>query len=156
MQRSTEPQVAKQVDEWNEAIMQRVNETGRAYLSHTRLHGAYTYFDEVSFENAVGTSTVFLEDSPENQYSLRSSMDVSGNLELDLWLRHADEYALQGIDDYTALDVRLAWVPSEALRVSAVARNLAAGRHLEFISELNDLVPIQIEPEAETCCIRLT
>ncbi|MDJ0910665.1 MAG: TonB-dependent receptor [Woeseiaceae bacterium] len=112
------------------------------------LHGAYTYFDEVDFENTVGPSTVFLEDSPENQLSLRSNMDISDSLKLDLWLRHADAYELQGIDEYTALDVRVAWAPSESLEISAVGRNLGAGSHLEFISELNDLLPIQIESEA--------
>ena len=75
-------------------------------------------------------------------------MDISETLKLDLWLRHADAYELQGIDEYTAVDVRLAWAPSPSVEVSAVGRNLGAGSHVEFISELNDLVPVQIEPEA--------
>ncbi len=111
------------------------------------LHGSYTYFDEIDFENVLGLSTVFLEDSPKNQFSLRSNMDISEDLRLDLWLRHAGEYAVLGIDEYTAIDIRLAWAPSESLEVSAVGRNLGAGTHPEFISELNDLTPIQIEPE---------
>lgn len=112
------------------------------------VHAAYTFFDEVSFDSADGPSTIFLEDSPENQFSLRSNMDISETLRTDVWLRYADAYEAQGIEAYTALDVRLSWAPSETLEISAVGRNLGAGTHLEFISELNDLEAVQIEPEA--------
>ncbi|MDJ0910664.1 MAG: TonB-dependent receptor [Woeseiaceae bacterium] len=112
------------------------------------LHGVYTYFDEVSWGNDAGNSaSFFLEDSPENQFSLRSNMDVSEDLQLDVWLRHAGAYEAQGIDEYTAVDVRVAWQPSESIEVSAVGRNLGAGTHTEFVSELNEVVPVQIEPE---------
>jgi hypothetical protein len=35
-----------------------------------------------------------------------------------------------------------------SLSVAAVARNLFAGDHVEFLSELVDLAPVQIEPDA--------
>ena len=75
-------------------------------------------------------------------------MDISDSLELDLWLRWVDELEAQQIDAYTALDLRFAWSPGPALSVAAVGRNLFAGEHMEFMSELVDLAPVQIEPRA--------
>ncbi|MDH3352658.1 MAG: TonB-dependent receptor, partial [Gammaproteobacteria bacterium] len=66
---------------------------------------------------------------------------------VDLWLRWVDELESQQVDAYSALDVRVAWSPSATLSLAAVARNLFAGDHLEFMSELVDLAPVRIEPE---------
>jgi hypothetical protein len=52
------------------------------------------------------------------------------------------------IDAYTALDVRVAWSATQNFEIAAVGRNLIAGTHQEFVSELGDLVPVAIEPEA--------
>ena len=82
--------------------------------------------------------------SPENQFSLRSSMDLSKEWELDLWVYHGDELpassivALQNeiqIDSYTSLNVRLGWQPSENLGFSLVGQNLQGGEHAEFAAE---------------------
>ncbi len=82
--------------------------------------------------------------SPENQFSLRYSMDLSKEWELDLWVYHGDELpassivALQNeiqIDSYTSLNVRLGWQPSENLGFSLVGQNLQGGEHAEFAAE---------------------
>ena len=113
-----------------------------------RLQGGYTYFDQLSSGGGVQPELAVVEDSPDHQVSLRSSMDLRRNLELDVWLRWIDELEAQQIDAYAAMDLRLAWTPTPTLMIAAGGRNLLAGDHLEFMSELVDLAPVEIEPEA--------
>ncbi len=112
------------------------------------LQAAYTYIREThASDSGYTTRDNVVEDSPEHQLSLRSSMDLGYNMSLDVWLRYVDELEAAGVDAYTALDLRFAWSPLRELEVSAVARNLLADDHVEFISELGDLPPVEIRPE---------
>ena len=111
------------------------------------LQAGYTWYHTVSTETDNALNLQFEEDSPKNQVSLRSSMDLPNGIDLDVWLRYVDELKSQQIDDYTALDLRLAWAALSNLEFAVVGRNLLAGTHQEFISELGDLVPVKIEPE---------
>jgi iron complex outermembrane receptor protein len=81
---------------------------------------------------------------PEHQATLRSMMNLGAKTELDLTLRYVDDLDAVNIEDYTALDLRLGWTPRTALQTSLVGRNLLAGDHQEFISELSDVVPVDI------------
>jgi iron complex outermembrane receptor protein len=112
------------------------------------LQAGYTYIDEIDSNSNNALQLQFQEDSPPHQLSLRSSMDLPRDVDLDLWLRYVDELELQMIDAYTALDVRVAWSATQNFEIAAVGRNLIAGTHQEFVSELGDLVPVAIEPEA--------
>jgi iron complex outermembrane receptor protein len=113
-----------------------------------RLQAAYTYFHTAdSGTGAPAAELAVVEDSPDHHLSIRSSMDLARDFSLDLWLRWVDELESQQIDAYSALDVRLAWSVTPSLSLAAVGRNLFAGDHLEFMSELVDLAPVQIEPE---------
>lgn len=111
------------------------------------LQAAYTFIDTLGDGSTNTLQLQFEEDSPRHQLSVRSSMDLPRDVYLDLWLRHVDELELQQIDDYTALDVRLAWTASPSFELAAVGRNLIAGTHQEFVSELGDLAPVAIEAE---------
>ena len=114
-----------------------------------RLQGNYTYFHASDGALPEGQQELgVVEDSPDHQVGIGSSMDIGEALELDLWVRWVDELEAQGVDSYTALDLRFAWTPMPTLSVAAVGRNLFAGDHLEFMSELVDLAPVQIESEA--------
>jgi len=113
-----------------------------------RLQGSYTHFRQRDTASGGGQQLQVVEDSPDHQFFVRSSMDINESLELDAWLRWVDDLESQQIDAYTALDLRLAWSPSPTLNIAAVGRNLLADDHLEFMSELVDLVPVQIETEA--------
>ena len=115
---------------------------------HWRLQGGYTYFDQTGGSSGEQLELGVIEDSPDHQLFLRSSTDVSDSVEFDAMLRWVDELESQQVDAYTAMDLRLAWTPMPPLSVAAVARNLFAGDHVEFLSELVDLAPVQIEPEA--------
>ena len=113
-----------------------------------KVQGGYTYFR--STDGGAGSLTEslqFPEDSPEHQLTLRSSTDINENLELDVLGRWVDELEFQQIDAYAAVDFRFAWTPMPGMSVAAVGRNLFADDHVEFISELADLAPVQIEPE---------
>jgi len=82
--------------------------------------------------------------APRHQLSLRSGMDLSEELDLDVWLRYTGETDVANISrsvdpirikDYFALDVRLAWRPAKNLELSLVGQNLLNKRHLEYIQE---------------------
>lgn len=112
-----------------------------------RIQVAYTYYYSRVTETILQIEASLPEDSPKHQLSVRSSMDVASDWRLDLWARYVDKLESQGIDGYTTLDLRMAWQATDTLEVSAVGRNLVAGEHLEFVSELADLYPVQIEPQ---------
>lgn len=113
-----------------------------------RIQASYTY---VRSKNRApdGGNTAELaieEDSPDHQLSIRSSANLADELEFDVFARWVDELKQQGIDAYTAVDVRLAWTPTPSWTFSLMGRNLFAGEHVEFLSEISDLAPVQIEP----------
>lgn len=113
-----------------------------------RLQGGYTYFRTTDPGTGAAATLGIVEDSPDHQLLLRSSTDINDSLEFDVMLRWIDELETQRVDAYTALDLRLAWSPIPSLSVAAVAKNLFADDHVEFLSELVDLAPVEIEPEA--------
>lgn len=115
---------------------------------HWRVQGGYTYFRTTDAGNGTEFELGVVEDSPDHQLSLRSSTDISDALEFDVMLRWVDDLEAQQIDAYTSMDLRLAWSPMPTLSIAAVAKNLFASDHLEFMSELVDLAPVQIETEA--------
>ncbi len=82
--------------------------------------------------------------SPENQFSLRTSVDFDRNWEMDLWIYYVDKLDAAGpfawiggtiIEDYTSLNFRLSWQPREDLQFSIVGQNLQNGSHSETIGE---------------------
>lgn len=85
------------------------------------------------------------EDTPKYRVSIRSSMDLPLNLELDGWLRYVDDLAAQDVPAYTALDFRLGWRPFKNLDVSLVGSNLLDNRHPEFAPEIYGMVPSEVE-----------
>lgn len=82
------------------------------------------------------------------QASVRSIMNVGTQTELDVWLRYVDELPESGVDSYTTADIRVAWSPNEKLQIAVVGKNILEESHLEFISELGDIVPVEIERRA--------
>lgn len=73
---------------------------------------------------------------PEHQIQLRTSLDLPGDVELDLALRRVDTVPVSGIAGgtvpaYTELDARLAWQPRPGLEFSLTGRNLLHAQHTE-------------------------
>ncbi len=84
--------------------------------------------------------------APEQQYSLRSGMDLGHSLELDLWLRYVDNLAAetQTLPDYWALDARIGW-RWRNVYFDLVGQNLLSESHPEFTSDIMGILPAEIE-----------
>lgn len=106
-----------------------------------RLRGTYSILE--SDLDAAGGSTQISVAAPEHQVSLRSSLDLTRDIEFDVWLRYVGEVDHAGagipgsavpanVPDYITFDVRLAWRPVKDLELSVVGQNLASSPHREF------------------------
>jgi iron complex outermembrane receptor protein len=110
-------------------------------LAGWRLHGGYDVLQEnihvkpgqTDFNNGLNE----LGD-PRQRLSLRSSLDLPGNLALDTMLRWVDSRRLNNsgvpyiVPSYAELDVRLAWRVNGRLELSLVGQNLLHNHHLEY------------------------
>jgi iron complex outermembrane recepter protein len=80
--------------------------------------------------------------SPQHKTSIRSVITPWKTVNLDFWLRYADEstfFTVRGpvkIDSYVTLDVRLAWRPLADIELSVTGQNLLDNGHLEAVDEL--------------------
>jgi iron complex outermembrane receptor protein len=106
-----------------------------------RLQGGYNLLREdlrvkpgqFDFSNAHNETA-----DPENQLTLRSSLDLPSNWEWDVAWRWVDNLvvnnasAVAEVPAYSELDVRLAWHPTPAIELSLVGQNLLHARHPEF------------------------
>jgi iron complex outermembrane receptor protein len=71
-------------------------------------------------------------ESPNHRISLRSSMDIARNLELDCWFRYTDELSSLNIPSYYNVDLRIGWRPSQNVELSVGAQNIVNDHHPEF------------------------
>ena len=104
-------------------------------LERWRVIAAYSYLNmklhidsssiDVASEEAEG-------ESPQQQVSIRSSLDLTSTLEFDVWVRFVDDLPNLNIDGYIGLDIRLAWKPVPNLEFSLVGANLLDPHHPEF------------------------
>ena len=93
-------------------------------------------------------------DGPQHQVSLRSAVNLSKDLDLDLWLRYVDdvkainsrnrEGSRTEIDSYLTLDIRLAWRPYDKVEIALVGQNLLDDEHPEFMQE-SFTMPTEVE-----------
>jgi iron complex outermembrane recepter protein len=77
--------------------------------------------------------------TPRHQFVLRSSLDVTEAIQLDVQfralsaLRSSPEIASgEGIPGYSEIDLRLGWRATEQLHVAIVGQNLLDDKHVEF------------------------
>jgi iron complex outermembrane receptor protein len=84
-------------------------------------------------------------ESPKNQFSLRSSLDLSHGLSWDAWLRYVSRIKSFNIPAFTTLDLRLAWHASKDIEISLVGQNLLDGAHQEFGSQFIQSTPSEVE-----------
>ncbi len=113
-----------------------------------RLAGAYTFLQMQLHLHGDSTDTVSENaegESPHHQISLRSSMDLSHDVELDLWARYVDSLPSQDIGSYITLDIRLGWELSRDLELSICGKNLLDSQHPEFESEIVETTPTEVE-----------
>jgi iron complex outermembrane receptor protein len=113
-----------------------------------RLAGAYTFL-KMQLHLDGDSRDPFSEDAegeiPRHQASLRSSMDLMKNLQLDSWVRYVDHLPSQGVDSYVTLDLRLAWEPRKDLELSIVGQNLLDSQRPEFMPEIVATTPTEVQ-----------
>ena len=121
-----------------------------------RLQAGYTFLDmELQLDpgNPTGGFRDLAEDNPEHQFFVRSSVNFGADIELDATLRYVDELPAvasmttqrSAVDDYTTLDLRLAWRPTARVELALVGQNLLEDEHLEFIDGQLGSPPTNIE-----------
>jgi iron complex outermembrane receptor protein len=115
-----------------------------------RLRAVYTYL-RMSLEPTLagpvpaGDAVQAEGQSPKNQLSARADLTLSQSVDLDLAVRHVDALPTIPVPQYWSADANLVWHAMPKLEFSLVGRNLLQKAHVEFISELADVVPTQIE-----------
>ncbi|MBW2368977.1 MAG: TonB-dependent receptor [Deltaproteobacteria bacterium] len=102
-----------------------------------KLKASYTYF-EIEREIDEGGS-------PQHQASLRSMVNLSGNLTFDVWCRYVDGLLFEEVDSYLTADVRLSWQVSNNLELSVTGRNLLEPSRAEYIPQFMNTVATEIE-----------
>lgn len=123
------------------AVDWRVMDTWRLAAAYTFLQmQLHVYGDsrDMFSEGAEG-------ENPHHQFSLRSSMDLLENLELDFWARYVDNLPTQDVGSYVSLDIRLGWKPRNNLELSVVGQNLLDSQRPEFIPEIVNTTPTEVE-----------
>ncbi|MGZ5610923.1 MAG: TonB-dependent receptor plug domain-containing protein [Methylobacter sp.] len=98
-----------------------------------KLNLSYGFLEE-RFRRSDGRLHRQVYGTPQNQFSLRSSFDISSNLELDFWFRYVTKLAdvnEKSVPGYSSLNLRLAYRPVRNLELSVVGDNLIEP-HIEF------------------------
>jgi len=101
-----------------------------------RIQATYSYL-QMNWTLKPGSgSTVspylFSGANPKHQISLRSGLDLPGNLELNVNARWVDDLPSIGVADYFSGGARLGWRPTEHIELSVVGQDLLAPQHTEF------------------------
>jgi iron complex outermembrane receptor protein len=110
-------------------------------IDQWRLHGGYDLLRErihvksgrYDYSNALNET-----EDPQQQFSLRSSLDFARHIELDGGLRWVDKLIANNngvpatVPSYFELDVRLGWRPVPKLEFAVVGQNLLHARHPEY------------------------
>ena len=92
----------------------------------------YHYWIDSNNRDDSGLSAEYMV-TPRHMVSLRSNLDISETLELDVWLRYIGSISLYGVPDYTGLDVRLGWHPIKGIELSIVGKDLLDPHHPEYV-----------------------
>ena len=110
-------------------------------LDWWRLHGGYDFLKEnlyirpggTDFNNALNETS-----DPENQFSLRSTMDLPANVQFETGLRWVDTLTVNNgpvtgtVPSYFELNARLGWRATKNIEFSIVGDNLLHDHHPEY------------------------
>ena len=100
-----------------------------------RLRGGYTFLRKnlalKPGSNDLNRGNAESND-PTHQFSIQSTADLPGRLELDALVRYVDALPDPHVPSYIGLDVRLGWRLTQRLELSVVGQNLLDDEHQEF------------------------
>ena len=101
-----------------------------------RLRAGYTFLKKrlrlKPGSNDLNQGTVESDD-PEHQFSLQSTTDLPGRLELDAAIRYVDALPDPYVPTYTDLSMRLGWRVTPRWDLAIVAHSLLQDEHQEFV-----------------------
>ena len=75
------------------------------------------------------------QQSPRNQFALRSAIDLTQRVQFDLNVYRVDALRWPAVPANTRLDARFAWRLNESIEFSVGGQNLLRPRQLEFVTE---------------------
>jgi len=115
-----------------------------------RARVAYTYLDvdldaTLPGPTAAAAAAQAAGQSPENTLSLRTDFSLTSTTDFSVWIRYVDDLPDLGITDYWSTDINLNWRATRQLNLALTGKNLLDSSHAEFVSELGDLIPVEIE-----------
>jgi len=90
---------------------------------------------DLHVDNGTTSLDTTNEAAPQNQFSIRSYLDLPHNLQFDNTLYYVERIAMSGAADipsYFRLDSRLAWKISPGVEASVIGRNLLEHSHAEY------------------------
>ncbi len=100
-----------------------------------RLNASYTLL-QMHLRDGRGLNDSTLEasakDNPQQQFQVRSYLDLPAHLELDTAAYYVDSLPGQGVPGYVRLDLRLGWRPTKNFEASVGLQNLLQKRHAEY------------------------
>ncbi|MGE0087455.1 MAG: TonB-dependent receptor plug domain-containing protein [Desulfococcaceae bacterium] len=114
-----------------------------------KLTAAYTLF-KADFEakNSADYIAITKEDEdPVHQVSVRASLDLPKNVEIDVWFRYTDDILGGTVKAYSSVDVRLGWNLLKNIEISIAGRNLLDSHHPEFVNSFYQSIDSEIERE---------
>lgn len=82
--------------------------------------------------NSINRVLTIETSDPQHQASLRSIIQLPLDLELDASVYYTDAITEHQVDNYTRVDLRLAWKPSDNFELSLVGQNLQDNQHKEY------------------------
>jgi iron complex outermembrane receptor protein len=113
-----------------------------------RLQASYTWY-KLNLHVMPGHTSVqslMIEGaSPQHQFSVRSALDLPGNVQFDAGVRYVDQLAALGVPSYIAMDLRLAWQATKQLEFSIVGQNLLDRGHPEYVSSFLTATPTEVQ-----------
>jgi len=109
---------------------------------------SYSYLDMHLHKKANSTDTMSESaegESPTNQLSLFSYLDITPKWQLDVMVYYVDTIPTYGIDSNIMTSVRLGWRPKKDVEITISAHNLFDDKHPEISSRYVSSPTIQIE-----------
>src|SRR3569832_1005314 len=80
----------------------------------------------------TSSATGLATNDPSQYWMLRSSYDISEQLEFDATLRHVGALPKPLVPSYYEMDMRLGWKPQRNLELAIIGQNLLHSSHPEF------------------------
>ena len=82
--------------------------------------------------HATGVVNGLSTNDPAHHWMLRTSHDLTDQLQLDLSLRYMGQLPQPVVPSYTELDLQLLWKPQPDVEVALLGQNLLHSSHPEF------------------------